>query len=303
VHSRLTREQPESALQAVTRFPTGFPGANAVESNSEQQVGASSGEGFGFGYNAERPLFALPSPGPTGINAQLSRGMNAPDGTLVGDMQQRASAQGDVGGLLDAQRGRPIAPQMHPQTLPGAARNQAAEVAARPEPVHVAQEIEGAKDVERRRVDGANTRSAVAGWGQARGVPADPAGGTVTETEEADHRAKVAHALQTAEATRAAAAAVAAMEAAAKTAMEATKLARRAEKACAARLRFAFARWWAHSRMHAYERHEGRITQSRAGAAPTPGIIPFNAYAGTPGTPPLMYTSSVLPAMLSTVGL
>eukprot|EP00227_Mantoniella_beaufortii_P015452 CAMPEP_0197574634 /NCGR_PEP_ID=MMETSP1326-20131121/301_1 /TAXON_ID=1155430 /ORGANISM="Genus nov. species nov., Strain RCC2288" /LENGTH=1713 /DNA_ID=CAMNT_0043137257 /DNA_START=40 /DNA_END=5178 /DNA_ORIENTATION=+ len=56
----------------------------------------------------------------------------------------------------------------------------------------------------------------------------------------------------------------------------AAKLARQTNRDCVAHLRFIMARWWAHSRIQAYNQREGRITVSRTGAAPTPNIHHFN---------------------------
>jgi len=81
--------------------------------------------------------------------------------------------------------------------------------------------------------------------------------------------------------------------------MEAASLARRVEKFRVARLRLTFARWWAHSRIQACNRLEGRITVSRAGATPTPSIHPSNTSTAAPllqyitPDPPLVFSTAL----------
>mmetsp|Transcript_30870 Transcript_30870/g.77310 ORF Transcript_30870/g.77310 Transcript_30870/m.77310 type:complete len:1493 (-) Transcript_30870:292-4770(-) len=204
------------------------------------------------------PLFASPFLEPI----RLGRGPHASGGD-----SQRASRQPNTGGFAAAHSGRPTAPLTNPQVLQ-AAQNRAGGPAARPEPVGVVRKVQGAED----------------------GIEATTRASSAAQEMAGSERMR--RAAQATESTRAADAA-----AAVKKAMEAAKLVRRVEKGRMARLRFAFARWWAHSRMQAYRRHEGRINQSRARAAPRPGIVPFNTSAAAHS---LANTPSVAPAMLTT---
>ena len=63
---------------------------------------------------------------------------------------------------------------------------------------------------------------------------------------------------------------------------EAIKRAKRIAKCRLAILRFTFARWWAHSRKQAYERHEKKISISRANSTPVPGIMAHRLHPSVP---------------------
>ena len=218
-----------------------------------------------------RPPLTLPS---------LERnGLSRTHGKLKSDMR-KVSTQGDASVLLDVPRVFSN-PQSHPKAL-ARAQKHAVEL-PKSERQHSFQEVDRMKDVEACPID-TTANDAVVEWDKERGGVNPEA----TVTERGQHE-MVGH---TGRATTGSLAAVAT------TAMEEASLARRAENFRVARLRLTFAQWWAHSRIQANNRHEGRITVSRAGATPTPSIHPSNTSTSasllqyiTPD-PPLVFSTA-----------